>query len=181
MTRFHATTIRSFALAFSAGFLLLTACDSGDPASPLALPMLPEGSLEVTSEAVWFTSTPPDPAYFVHTGNPGYDASADALFDNDNDEKGYLTIWFYDNHVDPHTDACAVANQGGPTFDHEEEEAQVIVFFLNPGTCIITAKVISGEHMGAEATQTFEIIEPLTPVPTPDEARIPAPRGNRPQ
>jgi hypothetical protein len=39
----------------------------------------------------------------------------------------------------------------------------MIVFFLNPGTCIITARVTSGEHTGAEVSQTFEIIEPLTP------------------
>lgn len=135
-------------------------------------------SLETTSEVVWFTSTPPDPAFFVQTGNVGYEASAGASFDNLTPQQGYLTIEFFDNLVDPYTDACAVS---GAVYDPEKEEAQVNVFFLNPGTCIITARVTSGQHTGAEATQTFEIVEPLTPVRTPDRARVPASPGRRPQ
>jgi hypothetical protein len=153
--------------------LAFTACADRD--DPLAIPLV-SGSLGTTSEAVWFTSTPPDPALFVHTGNVGYEASADALFDNDTDQKGYLTIEFFDNRAD--TDACGVFS---PWFDHDEEQAKTLVGFLAPGTCIITARVTSGEHTGAEVSQTFEIIESVAPVPTPPQARIPAPRGNRPQ
>jgi hypothetical protein len=155
--------------------LAFTAC--ADREDPLAIPLISE-NLEATSEAVWFTSTPPDPAYFVQTGNIGYEASADAVFDDLNFRRGYLMIEFFDNRVGADSDACGVF---GPWLDHDEEEARTLVAFLAPGTCIITARVTSGQHAGAEASQTFEIIEPLTPVQTPDQARIPAPRGNRPQ
>jgi len=39
MSRFHAMTVRTVALALSAGFLSLAACDAGDPVSPLEAPV----------------------------------------------------------------------------------------------------------------------------------------------
>lgn len=157
-------------------FLALILAGCGDHPHPLSLPLMSE-SVQATSDVVWFTSTPPDPAVFVHTGNPGYEASADALFDNQTPQKGYLTIEFFDNLVDPHVDACAVSDLNNPVLNHEEEEAQVTVFFLNPGTCVVTARVTSGEHTGAEVSQTFEIIEPLGAPNAPVVPGVP-PRGN---
>ena len=165
--------MRKLALLPFLAFAFAGCEDNADLLAPLPV----SGSVQATSGVVWFTSTPPDPAVFVHTGNVGYVASADALFDNLTPQQGYLTIEFFANLDDPHTDACAVSQFQNPVLNHEEEQAQVTVFFLNPGTCIITARVTSGEHTGAEVSQTFEIIVPRGSPNAPVVPGVP-PRGN---